>query len=90
MLDQQATHTELDSVALVSRGSLLPKRFRHDAEHCSAVELLTASLDRVNGERANFAALYERRGRRHARISGLRTSTFLVRMCSALTLSCRA
>src|SRR4051812_17188044 len=57
VLDQQTAHAELDAIALVGRYPLLPEGFRDDAKHRAAVQLLTSGLNRVDGQRANLAAL---------------------------------
>ena len=69
MLYQQAPHAELYSVTLVGRDALFPERLGNDAEHRPAIQLLPARLDRVNGERADCAALDQRGRCRHAVVS---------------------
>src|SRR5687768_1866670 len=58
VLDQQASHAELNPVALVRRNAFLPERLGHDTEHRTAVELLSARLNRVHRERADLSRLY--------------------------------
>src|SRR5438105_2994205 len=48
MLDEKTSHSELNPVPLVGRNALFPERFRNDAEHRAAVELLSPRLDRVD------------------------------------------
>ena len=69
LLDEQAPHSELYSIPLVSGNAAFPQRFGHDAEHRAAIEFLSASLNRVDRESADFPAFDERSWGGHAVVS---------------------
>src|SRR3954468_2348925 len=69
VLDEQAAHSQLNSIALVGCDLFLPQRLRDNAEHRAAVELLTTSLDGMNSQRADLAAINEWSRRGHAVVS---------------------
>ena len=69
MLNEQAAHAQPYAVSLVRTDALFPEWLRNDAEHRTAIEFLTAGLDRVNSEVADLAALHQRSWRGHAVVS---------------------
>src|SRR4029450_3228454 len=66
-------HAQLDAIAVVGRNASFPERLRHDAEHRTAVDLLSTGLDRVNAERSYREGIDEwgegSRHAKHARVS---------------------
>src|SRR3981081_2961224 len=69
MLDEETAHAELNSISLVGRNAPFPQRLWDDAEHCAAIQLLAAGLDRVDGEVATLSELQPRAGRSQAVVS---------------------
>ena len=73
VLDHQASHAELNAVALVGRNAPFPERLRNDTEHRATIELLATGLNRVNAQLADGQRLDEwgERGRHATSGSGL-------------------
>src|SRR5215213_11943940 len=57
VLDEQATHAKLNTIACVGGNPPLPERLGNDTEHSAAVQLLTTRLNGVNGPCAEASSL---------------------------------